>query len=89
MPRTSTSDIDSKMVGAEIRAARELRGLTQAQLASELGVSGAYVQKLEAGRDNPTIGQLANVARGLQMSLRVSFAEPAPIEDPFAELAKL
>jgi transcriptional regulator with XRE-family HTH domain len=89
MPRTSTSDVDSKLVGVEIRAARERRGLTQSQLAKELGVSGAYVQKLEAGRANPTIGQLANVARSLRMALRVNFAEPAPIEDPFADFAKL
>jgi transcriptional regulator with XRE-family HTH domain len=89
MPRTATSDVDSKMVGGEIRAAREARALTQSQLAKELGVSGAYVQKLEAGRANPTIGQLANVARRLGLRLQVTFVEPVPVEDPFAELAKL
>ena len=41
------------MTGAEIRAAREEMGLTQAELAKALGYSGGRkVQDIEAGRRN-------------------------------------
>jgi transcriptional regulator with XRE-family HTH domain len=48
-------------------------------LAERLGVSAAYVGKLEAGRSNPTVGMLARVARALDSRLMVEFRiEPAP-----------
>lgn len=79
MPRTSTSPLDSARVGGAIRRARAAAGVTQTMLAERLGVSAAYVNKLETGRANPTIGMLARVARALDSRLMVEFrSEPAP-----------
>lgn len=90
MPRTASSDPDAKELGASIRQARSDRGWTQAELAGRLGVSPAYVQKLEGGRANPTVGQLANVASALEMDLEISFVpEQTAVRDPFEELAEL
>jgi transcriptional regulator with XRE-family HTH domain len=63
------------MVGAAIREARLSVGINQAALAQRLGVSPAYVHKLEAGRGNPTLGMLARVARALDAELTVGFRE--------------
>ena len=89
MPKTATSDPDAREAGAALRQARTALDLTQAQLAERLQVSPAYIQKLEGGRANPTVGQLANVARALGMGLNVSFESLPETRDPFAELAEL
>lgn len=87
MPRTATSALDAKLLGAALRRARREERLTQAALAAQLGVSAAYVQKLEGGRANPTLGQLANIAKALGRSLEVDFAARAEQPDPLAEFA--
>jgi transcriptional regulator with XRE-family HTH domain len=90
MPRTATSTVDARLVGAGIRAARSKQNLTQAALANRLQVSTAYVQKIESGRANPTLGQLANIARALTSSLRVEFVPAAETpSDPLAAFAEL
>lgn len=89
MPRTATSVVDAKAVGATLRRARMQQRLTQAEFAKRLGVSSAYVQKIEAGRANPTLGQLANVARALGRTLNIEFGHaPEPV-DPLANYAAL
>jgi transcriptional regulator with XRE-family HTH domain len=87
MPRTATSTIDAKIVGAKLRSARIEEGLTQAALAERLQVSAAYVQKLEAGKANPTLGQLATVAAALGRSLGVQFEVQTQAPDPFGDFA--
>jgi transcriptional regulator with XRE-family HTH domain len=87
MPRTATSSLDAKIVGEKLRQARIAEGLTQAGVAERLQVSSAYVQKLEAGRANPTVGQLANLAAALGRTLNVQFDVTAEAPDPLADLA--
>jgi transcriptional regulator with XRE-family HTH domain len=60
-------------VGQRIRAAREELGLTQLQLADRMEVSQPVIAALEAGRGNPTVGQLAAVADALRVGLDVDF----------------
>lgn len=72
MPRTAASDLAARLVGGEVRRAREAAGLTQAVVARRLGTSPSYVANLEAGRLNLTIGQLARIADALGADLRVS-----------------
>jgi transcriptional regulator with XRE-family HTH domain len=64
------------MAGMAIRRARQRAGVAQAALAARLGVSTAYVSKLEAGRSNPTIGMLARVAAALDAVLAIDL-QPA------------
>ena len=73
MPRTHRSAVHAQLVGHRIRAAREEIGLTQLQLADRMQVSQPVIAALEAGRGNPTVGQLAAVAEALQVGLDVEF----------------
>lgn len=73
MPRTRRSAIHAQLAGQRIRGARESVGLTQGQLADRMGISQPVVAALEAGRGNPTIGQLAAVAQALRVGLDIDF----------------
>jgi transcriptional regulator with XRE-family HTH domain len=74
MPATSTSEITSKAVGEEIRRARRELELTQRDLAERLGSSQAYVANVEAGRENLTLGKLAQIAAALGAHLQIQLA---------------
>ena len=90
MPRTSVSQVASKVVGGEIRRSRLELGLSQAELARRLDVTPPYITNVEAGRVNLTIGQLANIASALGTAFEVhlpvverqavTLAEPAVLE---------
>lgn len=71
MPRTATSSVLSKAVGQEIAQTRRARGLTQSELGERLQTSGAYVAKVETGRANLTLGQLAAFADALSAGLDI------------------
>jgi transcriptional regulator with XRE-family HTH domain len=82
VPRTSTSDIASGVVGRSIRDARLKLQMTQAELGQRLGTSAPYVSLLETGRANPTVGQLSAVASALGVELDIQFRVPAPLVEP-------
>jgi transcriptional regulator with XRE-family HTH domain len=50
-------------------------GLSQAELASRMGVDRAYVSGLELGERNPTVITLWHVAQALGVKLRLFFHE--------------
>ena len=55
-----------KLVGRNVRAVRQARGMTQEQLAEESGFSQQYISDLERGRRNPTIVSLYELAQALK-----------------------
>ena len=73
MPRTAVSEIHAKVVGRELKDARQALGLTQAEVAGRLGVSPSYISAIEAGRRNLTLGQLANIANAMRLGIEISF----------------
>ena len=59
-----------KSVGAQIRAARKQRKLTQEQLAERLGVSREYLSNVERGRSGlGSLDLIAQIARKLNVDL--------------------
>jgi putative transcriptional regulator len=54
-----------RRMGMRIRAARAVKGLSQAELAKRARVTREYVNKLEAGRYDPTVGVLTRLAKAL------------------------
>jgi len=76
MPKTASSEIASKFVGREIRAARGQLGLSQVDLARRLGVTGGYIASVEAGRYNLTVGQLMNIAAAMGVVLDIKLTVP-------------
>ncbi|MEW6055004.1 MAG: XRE family transcriptional regulator [Bdellovibrionota bacterium] len=63
-------------IGKNIKQIREMRGLTQEQLAKLTGVPRPTWANLESGAANPTISLLARVAMGLQVSVEELIGPP-------------
>ena len=57
-----------KLVGRNVRAARDERGMTQERLADVSGFSQQYISDLERGRRNPTIVSLYELAQALSVT---------------------
>lgn len=88
MPRTVASEITASLVGQEVRRARKVAGLTQAEVAERLATSPTYVTNVEAGRLNLTLGQLTRIAAALGATLNLELAlvdiESAQVSEPIA-----
>jgi transcriptional regulator with XRE-family HTH domain len=63
------SFMDLRALGRRIRSERERLGMTQAQLAAEIGVSRSAVAQWETGRSGQVGGNLARVAEALGMEV--------------------
>ena len=61
--------MNSYVTGATIKALRERRGLTQAELAEELSVSSKTVSKWETGKGLPDISLLQPLSQALGISV--------------------
>ena len=54
-----------QLLGANVRRCRKLRGMTQEQLALEVGMERSYVSDLERGTRNPSVRALGRLAEAL------------------------
>lgn len=61
--------MDRYVTGATIKALREKKGLTQGELAEQIGVSGKAVSKWETGKGFPDISLLEPLAKALLVSV--------------------
>jgi transcriptional regulator with XRE-family HTH domain len=52
-------------MGRRIKSLRDARGLSQQALAKKASITREYVNKLEAGHYDPTVGTLQRIARAL------------------------
>jgi transcriptional regulator with XRE-family HTH domain len=52
-------------MGARLKKLRQGRGLSQEALAKKARITREYVNKLEAGRYDPTVGTLTRLAKAL------------------------
>jgi ribosome-binding protein aMBF1 (putative translation factor) len=64
----------AREVSTRVAAYRAQRGLSQAALARELGVSQPLIARLEAGEHEPTIATLSRLSRhlGLEFHLHIT-----------------
>jgi len=88
--RAESDQSMTQELGVRIRAVREARGLSLAQLSDRCGVPGATLSRIENNKLSPTFGVLARVMMGLEIDWvdltapkssepgdrLVSFAEP-------------
>jgi len=56
-------------LGNKIRDLRKSKNITQAQLAHSIGKDQQSIQRLEAGKINPSFLYLLDIANGLDLSL--------------------
>lgn len=54
-----------QLFGQNVRKARTAKGMTQEQLAFEVGMERSYISDLERGRRNPTVRALGKLAEAL------------------------
>jgi transcriptional regulator with XRE-family HTH domain len=58
-----------RQMGMRIRTFREARKMSQGELARRARITREYVNKLEAGRYDPTVGTLTRIAKALGMKV--------------------
>jgi transcriptional regulator with XRE-family HTH domain len=68
MSRSKRSDID-RFVAHRIKELRLRTGMTQHQVAKQLGVTATQVHKFETGRNRLSASQLLAIARGLDVTV--------------------
>ena len=54
-----------QLFGGNVRHHRKLKGMTQEQLAHEVGMERGYISDLERGQRNPTVRALGRLAEAL------------------------
>ncbi|MBP3040407.1 helix-turn-helix transcriptional regulator [Bacillaceae bacterium Marseille-Q3522] len=59
---------DIKTIGKRIKKARAGKGLTQEKLGEKLGVTGAYISKIERGRTTVSLDNLSKLSSILEVS---------------------
>ena len=75
MQRPSEQTV-SDHFGRRVAECREERGLTQQQLAEELGAAVKWVQEVEGGRQNVTLSSITRIANTVGVEVRVLFDPP-------------
>ncbi len=73
-------------LGGRLARARLERGLTQAQLATQAGVSKRTVERLEAGAVATQLSGFIRVCRVLELLGRFDALIPEPVPSPMAQL---
>jgi len=61
-------------LGRQIRAAREIRGLTQEKLAERAGINNSFLSQVERGLKAPSLKTLHAIATELEVGLDQLFA---------------
>lgn len=66
---------------ALLRTARVMQGLTQRELGERIGSPQSYVARLEAGKTDPKLSSLVEVARALDLDLKLVPRSAVPVVD--------
>lgn len=93
---TATSS-DGLQVASAVRELRQVRNLSQRQLAARMNVPRTYISKIENGKAMPTLSSLDRLAKALQVDISTLLRDPKTrhrdetavlMNDPFlAEIA--
>jgi len=93
---TATSS-DGLQVSSAVRELRQVRNLSQRQLAARMNVPRTYISKIENGKAMPTLSSLDRLAKALQVDISTLLRDPKTrhrdetavlMNDPFlAEIA--
>lgn len=65
-------------LGAQLRALRVTRGLTQERLAEQLGVTPRYLAGIERGERNLTLDTLEALAQQLDVQVAITLSAETP-----------
>ena len=73
--------VNSKAIGRNIRNARKAQGMTQEKLAECMGVSSAYIGKLERGERTANLDNLSELANILTVPIESLVQGSVPIKN--------
>jgi len=62
-------DDRDRVIGLRVKAYREIKGLSQTELGSSLGVTFQQIQKYETGRNKVSVSRLIDMCKILDVSL--------------------
>ena len=57
-------------LGKKIKSYREIRGLTQADLANMVGLTVQYICYIETGKKKPSLEMVAKIAKSLKTEIK-------------------
>jgi transcriptional regulator with XRE-family HTH domain len=63
----------NKRVGGRIRHFRKAKGMTQEDLAFESKIDYSYINEIEAGKRNPSVKRLHDIAKALDIPVKILF----------------
>ena len=63
----------SHLLGARIKELRKRAGLSQDQLAEQVGIESKYLSRLEVGKRNPSLDTLERIADALEIEMKTLF----------------
>lgn len=81
--RHEYKDINKK-IGARIRRAREIAGMTKDEFSEKVGISPQFLTDIERGRTGPSITTLCSICDALGVSTDSLLREPNPDAEQFA-----
>lgn len=82
----AATEID-RQVGANVRALRNARGMTLAELGTELGISHQHLQKYETSANRISAGMLLLIAQALRVPVVTLYGPAADESDTEDEAA--
>ena len=74
-PGAGGARAEQRLLGARIREARDMRGLTLADLSSRSGISVDELERVESNRAIPPLGHLVRLGKALEMKMGYFLSE--------------
>ena len=75
MPKTDKKVLNSQELGLRIRRAREQQGLSQEELAAEMGLGQRAISELENGKRRLAVAEVSDLARVLDVPVLYFFGD--------------
>jgi DNA-binding XRE family transcriptional regulator len=85
-PTTVPEVITAVNVGPVLRALRELRGISQKELAARVGISSGQMSQIETGRYVPSLEALPAILAKLDARLEIALNEGGGFHPPESQL---
>jgi transcriptional regulator with XRE-family HTH domain len=60
---------ESKRLGENLKRIRTEKGISQGDIARNLGVSRGYISNIENGKTNPTLATIARLAKAVKATV--------------------
>ena len=60
---------ESTKLGLNLKKIRTKKGISQGDIAKELGVSRGFISTIENGKTNPTLATIAKLAKAVEVSV--------------------